>query len=180
MLAAVCALALLRLAAAKGPADYATLRGPGIEGAAEIVDPADLAALGFGAVEEFEYNGRAGLAPPADPGPGFVLTRYLLQRDGRRIAWDALHFYPQPGGRDIIFFDGLIGDSSTEFDGRWYPATEGGAAAMRRILARLGALPPAAQALPAAGEHRSYHAPLLLAAILTLAGLQLHRRLPRR
>ena len=163
------------IAVAKGPADKATLAGPGLATAIEIADPADLAALGFLALEQVETNGRAGVTPPADPGPAFLLTRYLRQPDGRYRAWDELHYYPAAGTPGLIFFDGLVGSSSTEFDGKWYPATPAGDAALRRILARHGAM-----MLPVAGAAGTPWALLLAAAAAGAGGLALRRTAARR
>ncbi len=135
---------------AKGPPDKAVLQGPGLKAPVEITDPATLAAFAFFQFEEVETNHRLGVPAPK-VGEGFEMTRYTGGR-----PWDVLHYYPDPSGQGgYIFLDGLIGPSSTEFDGKWYPASPQGDAAIRRVLADNGVSLRRPSALPATGADTS-------------------------
>ncbi len=54
---------------------------------------------------------------PADPGPGYEITRYYIDNN-REVAFDKLHYYPDAG---LVFYDGMVNGSS-EYDGKWYTA----------------------------------------------------------
>lgn len=164
---------------AKGPPAKATISGPGLQGEIEITDPTLLNALSFFQFEQVEENNRRGIDQPANPGEGYLITRYIQRAPGSPTfqPWDQLHYYPNAeGGRSVIFLDGLIGDSSTEFDGKWYNVSPDGDAAMRAFLTDRGALTPA-QTLPATGTTAPATMLYLVpAALLVLTGLALRRR----
>ena len=54
---------------------------------------------------------------PADPGPGYEITRHYVQGIGD-IVFDRLHYYPETG---LVFYDG-IENGESEYDGEWYTA----------------------------------------------------------
>jgi hypothetical protein len=139
-------------ALAKGPPDKVTIQGPGIAEAIEITDPQTLNAFSFFQFEAVDENNRRGIDEPPNIGEGYLVTRYIERMDGSVRPWDELHYYlTSDGERDYIFLDGLIGDSSTEFDGRWYHASPEGQQVMRQVLADSGVAQLAPQTLPAAG-----------------------------
>lgn len=126
------AIALLP-ARAKGQPDKIILRGSDI-GEIEITDPAFLAALELGQLENFGST----VLPPILVGRGYELKRYYRQDDGTFRAFDHAHYYPGMFGLpSYVFYDGLnVDDSSggSEYDGKWFYATPEGDAAMRALL----------------------------------------------
>lgn len=152
MIAAVVFVALATVPAfAKGPPSKATISGPGLPGTVEITDPALLNALSFFQFENVNENNRHGIAAPAHPGAAYLITRYVENPDRSFRPWDELHYYPADN-RGYVFLDGLIGDSYTEFDGRWYQASPEGDAAMKQLLAQHGV-----SLLPATGKTLPFH-----------------------
>lgn len=119
---------------AKGAPSQVTISGPGLVGEVEVNDPDLLQAFSF---FQFENIYRK-IEPPQQPGEGYVVTRYV--QDGTQlIAWDRAIYYPGPPDEvGIVFLEGLIGPSASEFDGHWYRASWDGEAAMRQILAEQG------------------------------------------
>jgi LPXTG-motif cell wall-anchored protein len=175
-LALLAALTTVSLALAKGPPDKLTISGPGLQGEIEVTDPALLADIGFGGLEEFDSNGRHGIPEPA-VGEGYTLIRLLRNPNGTFQPWDQLRYYPNAlDGRGVVFYDGLIGPNTSEFDGRWYFARPAGEAGMQRLLATLGVTAPVPQALPATGATTARPWLIGLGAALLLAGGLLHRR----
>lgn len=169
-LALLLAALLVPAALAKGPPDKLTISGPGLDGEVEVTDRELLAEIGFGALEDFNENQRSGIAEPS-VGEGYTLVRALRNPNGTYQPWDQAHYYPNPGGRGYIFYDGLVGPNTSEFDGKWYHARPEGEAAMQRLLQTLGAESPADQALPATGMERAPRGWLIgLAGALLLAG----------
>ena len=136
-LAIVFLLSLLTfdVALAKGPPSKVTISGPALVGEVEITDPDLLQAFSF---YQFENIYRK-IEAPLKPGEGYVVTRYV--RDGTKlIAWDRAIYYPGPTDElGIVFLEGLIGSSASEFDGDWYKASRYGDTVMRQILAEHGA-----------------------------------------
>jgi hypothetical protein len=137
---------------AKGAPSKAVVRGPGLPGPVEIVDPTTLEALSFFVFEQVETNNRHGIDAPA-VGEGYEITRYIRQQDTSLVAWDMVHYYPDASGSGgFVFVDGLIGPSSTEFDGKWYPVSPRGDAAMRALLADHGIALSGQTMLPRTGD----------------------------
>ena len=171
--AAALILALLTtgVVVAKGGPSKVTISGPGLVGAVEVTDPKLLEAFAF---ERFENISRR-IAAPADPGVGYVVTRYV--RDGRYpqdaaklIAWDRAIYYPGSAGEvGVVFLEGLIGPNSNEFDGYWYRATGVGDAAMHQILAERVALPT--QETPWATPFRIAPTTMFVVSLLALVAL---------
>lgn len=156
-------------ALAKGPPDKVTISGPGMAETVEITDPVVLEAFSFFQFEQVDENQRRGIPAPQAVGAGYHIVRYVGAQ-----AWDELHYYPNSDGtRGVIFLDGLIGDSATEFDGRWYHASAAGDQAMRNLFNTLNIRPT----LPVTGAEAGRSGALLgLATLLVLAGYLLQRR----
>lgn len=55
---------------------------------------------------------------PADPGLGYEITRYYIDNN-LSVAFDQLHYYPYTG---FVYYDGISGGGSSEYDGKWYTA----------------------------------------------------------
>lgn len=163
----VLALLVAAPAFAKGPPGKATISGPGIQGDLEITDPAVLNALSFYSFEQVEENNRRGIEAPTNIGEGYRVVRYTKGAGNYFKPWDELRYYPYADGeRGVIFLDGLIGDSYSEFDGKWFHANPEGDATLRAFLAQQGvALAP--PTLPATGSSSL----LLVVALGLAAGL---------
>ena len=97
---------------AKGGFSFISITGPGIE---EEIRTTDLKFTeDFFAFADF-YRDK--VQAPADPGEGYLITRYYV--DGKReIEFDQLHYYPSAG---FVFYDGIVNGES-EYDGEWYSA----------------------------------------------------------
>ncbi len=170
VLAAVLVLALP--AEAKGPPEMVTITGPGIAGEIRISDADTLMPFSF-----YQFNNleRRIKAPAGDLGPGYRITRYIVDSAGGQNslkAWDYLTYYPNPsGGLGYLYFDGLdpsIG--STEGQEQWYLPSEDGDAAMKRVLSQYGVLETGATAAaigaPAAGAQLPASTPAVIGARL--------------
>ncbi len=130
------------MALAKGPPSKVTISGPGLVGEVEITDPKLLRAFSFFLFVNIEQR----IEAPSEPGEGYVVTRYI-ENGAELIPWDRAIYYPHPTDElGVVFLEGLIGPSSTQFDGYWYRASPEGDTAMRQILAKHLATP--AQATP--------------------------------
>lgn len=111
-LATIMACLTVMTVSAKGGYSFLTIAGPDLPEAVRTSDPA--LAEDFFAFADF-YRDR--VESPADPGPGYEITRYYM--DGaREIAFDRLHYYPATG---FVYYDGIINGSS-EYDRKWYTA----------------------------------------------------------
>ncbi len=118
------------VALAKGPPSKTTISGPSLAGEVEVTDPELLQAFSFFQFARVDRK----IEPPLEPGEGYLVTRYVQDR-GKLRAWDRAIYYPSPKGEPgIIFLEGLIGPSYSQFDGHWYRASADGDAAMRKIL----------------------------------------------
>ena len=117
-----------RLAIAKGTFAKIVVSGGQLKTDIEITDPP---LLGYFDLSDFP-NART--PEPQITGESYIVTRYE-QDNGRFIAWDRLHYYPNStGSGGYILYDGLINGYS-EYDGQWYTASPSGDAALRRMLA---------------------------------------------
>ncbi len=189
------ALVLALPVEAKGPPNMVTITGPGIDGEIRISDADMLMPFSF-----YQFNNleRRIKAPEGDLGPGYRITRYIVDSRGGKNslkAWDYLTYYPNPsGGLGYLYFDGLdpaIG--STEGQEEWYLPSEDGDAAIRRVLGQYGVLEPAAPnaviGAPAAGAQLPAGTPTAIGtglwpaaaaagitAVLAAAWLQARRR----
>jgi hypothetical protein len=66
---------------------------------------------------------------PANPGVGYEVTRYFVDR-GREIAFDHLHYYPRTG---FVYYDGIVNGWS-DYDRKWYTATPEVREAFEKVL----------------------------------------------
>lgn len=170
----------VRIAEAKGPPEKVIITGPGLMTPIEITEASQLQVFSIYGFENIDRR----IPEPKDPGQGYVITRYV--KDGANlIEWDRLVYYPQPTGKPgYVFYEGLRQPGmSSEFDGYWYPASQTGDAAMRRILLTAGSA-GASQAGQPGAESRSpfivmLAAVLLMLIVLSMAGMILVRRQAR-
>ncbi len=151
----------LALAWPDQPPDFATISGPGLVGTIKITNPDQLAAFKLGTLEDFDQGTLA--EPPPVTGEGYQITRYF---DGGAFNFASLRYYPDPaGGAGYLFFeDGpdFTGDH-TPFNGHWLRARPEGEAALRQVLAQLGAPLESPATSPVAFMSRL---PVTLAAVL--------------
>jgi hypothetical protein len=118
---ALLVIGLSRSAFAKGPPDKVIVQGPGLSGEVEITDPRRLQAFGFFQFEDISQR----VDPPSDPGPGYVITRYVRDPARGWIAWNRLIYYPPRGGRPgVVWAEGL--SVTTNYDGFWYAVSAEG------------------------------------------------------
>jgi len=94
----------------------------------EVTDPS---LLGFFSLADLTRPLEDGLRPEPDAGL-YLITRYSLDRaTGEFLPFDRLRYYAAVAGSEgYVFYEGLVGGSS-EYDGRWYRARAGLAAALR-------------------------------------------------
>ncbi|MBI2757332.1 MAG: hypothetical protein HYX49_01485 [Chloroflexi bacterium] len=97
---------------AKGNFSFIVIQGGGIDGELRSTDPA-LTDDFFAFADFFS----AQTDQPAKPGLGYKVIRYYSY-NGREIAFDYLHYYPETG---YVYYDGIMGGWS-EYDGKWYVA----------------------------------------------------------
>jgi hypothetical protein len=130
---ALLVIGLSRSAFAKGPPDKVIVQGPGLSGEVEITDPRRLQAFGFFQFEDISQR----VDPPSDPGPGYVITRYVRDPARGWIAWNRLIYYPPRGGRPgVVWAEGL--SVTTNYDGFWYAVSAEGERVMEEILHERG------------------------------------------
>lgn len=117
---------------AKGNFERIEVRGGGLARPVEIAEPA---LLGFFSFSEFY---KMEIDPPQVSGEGYEILRYEGQGPS---AWDHLRYYPNAKGTGgYVFYEGLLNGAS-EYDGKWYVASQAGDAAFRRVLANQAAGP---------------------------------------
>jgi hypothetical protein len=110
---------------AKGGFDFIAVAGPGLEEEIRITEEA--LTRDFFAFADF-YEDR--MDAPAEPGPGYQITRYYVQGVSS-VPFDQLHYYPASG---FVYYDGIAGGGSSEYDGGWYTAEPGIKAEFERAL----------------------------------------------
>jgi hypothetical protein len=98
---------------AKGGFSFITITGPKIE--REIRSDDSSLTEDFFAFADFYRNKTS---TPVDPGIGYEITRYYIEGKGE-LAFDRLHYYPETG---FVYYDGITGGGSSEYDGEWYTA----------------------------------------------------------
>ena len=98
---------------AKGGFDFLAVTGPGLKEEIRITDEA--LTRDFFAFANF-YESKTDT--PAESGPGYEITRYYGQGAGS-VAFDQLHYYAETG---FVYYDGIAGGGSSEYDGGWYTA----------------------------------------------------------
>jgi hypothetical protein len=169
-------LLLFTAALAKGPPSKVTITGPGVVKEVEIDDPETLEAFSFFQFEDVNQK----IEAPEKPGEGYTVTRFILDRD-KLIPWDRAIYYPsQNGAAGVVFFEGLIGPNSTEFDGFWYQASSQGDAAMQQIITGKpvsAEQQPGGINLPALVSPRNLAIILLAVLVLVGAGIGVRRSL---
>ena len=116
---------------AKGPPDTVVITGPGLTSPIVITNPSLLRGFGFYSFEDVNRR----IAEPKDPGPGYVITRYLEQGSDLTARDRAIYHLRPSGEPGLVFYEGLIDENMwSEFDGYWYHASEAGDATIRSIL----------------------------------------------
>lgn len=99
---------------AKGPFSIITIKDPGIKG--EVNVEKNPALLDFFSFADFTKPVEA----PAYPGEGYEVTRSWKDSITNAIqSFDQLHYYSATG---YVYYDGLLGDAYSEYDGKWYLA----------------------------------------------------------
>jgi hypothetical protein len=119
-------LAIPTLTLAKGPFSYITIKGPGITGDLSVTNSA---LLDFFAFADFS---KGEVEPPATPGEGYEIIRSFVDENNKVQNFDLLYYYPDSG---YVYYDGLIGDASSEYDGKWYTADPNVESKFRAVLA---------------------------------------------
>lgn len=169
-LAMLAVLTVVTAVSAKGGFSYVTIAGPGIK---ESIQTSDLSfTQSFFAFADF-YRDRT--EAPADPGEGYLVTRFYLE-GSRGVAFDRLHYYPASG---YVYYDG-IANGSSEYDRKWYTAQPGIQAQFEELLSGALAVKPepvVARPQPVAPTEDETPAPLglspLAASSVLTAGLAL-------
>ncbi len=114
---------------AKGPPGKVTISGPGIDELLEVVDDAWMEPLSLPGFMDIFHEVEA----PVSVGAGYLLTRYGFDGE-QHIAFDEVVYYPATtANRALVYYSGIVNGGS-EYDGRWFPVTEAGEAAMQAIL----------------------------------------------
>jgi len=113
-------------ALAKGPFTYITIKGFGVS---EDLSSTNAALLDFFAFADFS---KGSVNAPANPGDGYEITRSFVDENNKVQDFDRLHYHPDTG---YVYYDGLIGDASSEYDGKWYIANAEIEAPFRSALA---------------------------------------------
>ncbi len=193
-LASLVSLALLLLTTgivmAKESANWVTIMGPGLTGAATATDPDQLASVGPRSIADYRnplgptiastgghmpysrvsYTSllqREQLSAPPDAGLRYELTEYFQDGLGQ-VSTLRFHYHPSiTGGPGYIFSAGFLEDGFADSTGQWYPVSPTAERAIQKILNREG--------IPS-GTSSS----LVLAAIPTIAVLLGASRLARR
>jgi len=111
-LALLLALITSVTAFAKGEFAFIAISGPGLEEEIRATDT-QLTSDYFAFADFYRDQVEA----PADPGEGYLVTRYYADGMGE-IVFDQLHYYPETG---YVFYDGIVKGES-EYDGEWYTA----------------------------------------------------------
>ena len=119
-------------ALAKGPFTYITVKGLGLTGELTVTNPA---LMDFFTFADFSRNV---IDTPANPGDGYEITRVFVDTTTNQAQfWDLLHYYPDTG---YVYYDGLIGDAYSEYDGKWYQARPEAEAPFRAALKQTASL----------------------------------------
>lgn len=109
------ALAVLSctIALAKGNYSFITIAGSSLKETIYVKDSALMTDF-FAFAVFYQDETQA----PADAGTGYEITRFYM--DGSTaLPFDRLHYYPETG---LVYYDGIAGDGSSEYDGKWYLA----------------------------------------------------------
>ena len=98
---------------AKGGFSFISINRPGLETEIRSTDPT-LTEDFFAFADLYKNKTTA----PENPGVGYEITRYYIEGK-REIPFDSLHYYPETG---FVYYDGIAGGGSSEYDGKWYLA----------------------------------------------------------
>lgn len=149
---------------AKGPPDKVVITGPGLTSPIIITNPSLLSGFGFYSFEDVNHR----IAEPKDPGPGYVITRYLAHGTELTPRDRAIYHLRPSGEPGLVFHEGLIDENMwSEFDGYWYHASEAGDATIRSILNEHGIVYGIDTSSPAA-RSRPFEAGVLAASLMVL------------
>lgn len=128
LLLIVLLLALTSSVVAKGPADRVFITTP--NGQRVTVTDAELTkSISMAALEAF-FNPH--IAEPVVLGEGYELARMMAIGNNQYRIFDRVRFYPV-GDRGYVYYVG-IENGTSEYDGKWFEATQPGLAAMREII----------------------------------------------
>ena len=118
--------AITAIATAKGQMDkvtITTLSGQTID----LTDPRLISPISMAALEKFPQN----ISRPPVLGKGYELARAFKTGNTYRI-FDRVKYFPA-GKRGFVFYVG-IENGSSEYDGKWFEATELGVETMNQII----------------------------------------------
>jgi hypothetical protein len=121
-------LLLIVPVSAKGPSDRIVFTGPTIEGELVVTDPTLTMSLSMASLEDFMAGA---LTEPENPGDVYYeLERQFVFQKGRPETFDRARYYPEV---QAVHYIG-IENGSSEYDGKWYPATDQGIGAIEALL----------------------------------------------
>jgi hypothetical protein len=152
---------------AKGPPDKVVITGPGIPDRLVVTDRALLQHLGLGDLMDVTRAAPAASTRARSHNHAYKVIDYLRDA-GNLVAYDQLHYYPptRAGAPGVVFYDGLLGANSSEFDRKWYVSSPVGDRAFQRLLLR-----PAPATRAPSSRDRSIWPALPLAILLVASGL---------
>jgi hypothetical protein len=149
------------------PPDSATISGPGLKGNVAITDPAILAALKLGNVEDFT----ASVPEPIST------VRYTIHRVFENsFDFGTLTYVPADGGY-VYFEDGASMENHTPYHDHWYRITPAGQRALTGLLPQIAPV-SAAVPLPAPNNAVVWPWTVTLCVALILVGLLTRRSQP--
>src|SRR5262245_4747088 len=118
--------AVVSIASAKGMADKITVTTPDGQ-TFEVTDSRITEHISMAALEVFPIT----IAEPNVTGSGYELARAYKDGNAYRI-FDRVRYYPTDSG-GYVFYIGLDNGWS-EYDGKWFAASQGGVEAMSKII----------------------------------------------
>ena len=96
----------------------------------EVTDTTMTESLSMAALEIFPQS----IDEPDGLGEGYVLKRQFKDGDSYQ-TFDVVLYYPA-GNRGYVFYGGLVNGWS-EYDGKWFEASETGVKAMKKIVTHI-------------------------------------------
>jgi hypothetical protein len=121
--------AVVSIASAKGTADKITITTPDGQ-TFDVTDSRITEHLSMAALENFPNS----IAEPKVTGNGYELARAYKDGDTYRI-FDRARYYPA-GTSGYVFYIGL-NTGLSEYDGKWFEASQGGVEAMNKVIENL-------------------------------------------
>lgn len=122
-------------AAAKGPPEWVRISGAAMYRPIDVTDPELLQELGPARLEIVD---EPAILSPAGITHILHLERGFEGESGDLIAFDeVLYAFDPQGGPGYVYYLG-IANGSGPYDGKWYPASEQGAASLRTALEQSG------------------------------------------